>query len=153
MGVLTQIAEAQATAVTLRVSAQGCGPDQDVLKARLIQGTEALGGLAQLAFSLVLRAESLERELAQLRGKGIAAAAEQLRKAEHQLDEARSFVFVCLQALRSGGEVDATCEILTVLDAAYVKLTEDVGLHVRNASKALNLNTSGESRPQRRDDT
>ncbi|GFE85157.1 hypothetical protein GCM10011488_01110 [Steroidobacter agaridevorans] len=135
------------------MAAQACEPGQDTLKARLIQGTETLGSLAQLAFSLVLRAENLERELIQLRGNGIAAASEQLRKAEHQLDEARNFVFVCLQAMRPGGEVDATCEILTVLDAAYVKLTEDVSPHIRDAQKALNSDTSSRSRQQRRGDT
>lgn len=54
--------------------------------------------------------------------------------------------------MRPGGEVGATGGILTALDAAYVKLTEDVDLHVRDALKALNHDTSSESRQQRRGD-
>lgn len=60
MTVFIQIAEARATAVGLRASAQACGPHQDALKARLTSAAEALESMSQLALSLVLHAERTE---------------------------------------------------------------------------------------------
>nr|WP_298717234.1 hypothetical protein [uncultured Steroidobacter sp.] len=63
MSVLHQIAEARASALSLRASAQACSPDQGPLKFRLMRAAEALNGMALLALGLVERVGKLEQQL------------------------------------------------------------------------------------------
>lgn len=68
MNTMSEIAEARAIALSLRASAQACGPDQGALKFRLTRAADALKGMALLAFRCLERIEQLEQELRQLLG-------------------------------------------------------------------------------------
>ena len=68
MTVLLQIAEASATALTLRATAKVVRAEQGALRFRLIRAADALDGMAQLALSLIDRVAKLEHELRMLKG-------------------------------------------------------------------------------------
>lgn len=70
MTVLHQIAEAHASALSLRASAQACGRDQGPLKFRLMRAADALDDMARLALGFVDRVAKLEQSVAQLRQQG-----------------------------------------------------------------------------------
>jgi hypothetical protein len=63
MSVLHQIAEARASAITLRASAKACAPEQGALRFRLMRAAEALDAMALLALSLVEHVGKLEQQL------------------------------------------------------------------------------------------
>lgn len=68
---------------------------------------------------------------------GISTAVKQLNGASEHLDEANSFVFVCIQALRARGRDDVGPDVATVLAAAYDKLGLDVNRNLRDALEVL----------------
>lgn len=82
MAVLTQIAEARASALTLIASAEACGSEQDALRLRLSHAAAVLDRLALVALALVEQNGKLEAELARLRRKGNSPAAIQSLGAE-----------------------------------------------------------------------
>lgn len=62
------LAEARATALSLRASAKACGPEQGALKFRLMRAAESLDAMVLLAVHSIERIEQLEQELRQLKG-------------------------------------------------------------------------------------
>lgn len=76
MNAISQIAEARASALSLRASAQACGPEHGALKLRLRRAAESIDATALLAMRGIDRVERLEQELRALMaadGKGGAA--------------------------------------------------------------------------------
>ena len=67
MSVMDDIAEARATAVSLRASAKACTPEQNALKLRLARAASALEGMVLVARRGIERIEQLEQELRQLK--------------------------------------------------------------------------------------
>lgn len=64
MNVTQEIAEARASALSLRASAKACGSEQGALKFRLMRAAEALDGMVLLAARGLDRIEELEQQLA-----------------------------------------------------------------------------------------
>jgi hypothetical protein len=67
MNVMNQIAEARASALSLRASAKACVAEQGALKFRLMRAAESLDAMVLLAVRGIERIEVLEQELARLR--------------------------------------------------------------------------------------
>jgi len=67
MNVMSQIAEARASALTLRASAKACSREQGALKFRLVRAAESLEAVVLIALRGIERIEALERELQRLR--------------------------------------------------------------------------------------
>ena len=66
MTVMNQIAEARASALSLRASAKACTREQGALKFRLMRAAESLDAMVLLAVRGIERVEELEQELRQL---------------------------------------------------------------------------------------
>ena len=66
MNVLSDIAEARATALALRATAKVVRAEQGSLMLRLNRAADALDGMAALALRCLQRIELLEQELRQL---------------------------------------------------------------------------------------
>ena len=64
MNAMNQIAEARATALTLRASAKACGPEQRPLKFRLNRAADSLDAIVLIAVRGFDRIEQLEQQLA-----------------------------------------------------------------------------------------
>ena len=64
MNVTDEIAEARASALSLRASAKACGSEQGALKFRLMRAAEALDGMVLLSVRGLDRVEELEQQLA-----------------------------------------------------------------------------------------
>lgn len=60
MNVMTEIAEARASALSLRASAHACGSEQGPLKFRLMRTADALNSMVLLAVRGIERIEVLE---------------------------------------------------------------------------------------------
>lgn len=67
MNVMNDIAEARASALSLRASARACGPEQGALKFRLMRAAESLDAVVAIAVRGIERIETLETELRQFR--------------------------------------------------------------------------------------
>ena len=63
MNAMTQIAEARASALSLRASARACTPKQGALKFRLTRAAESLDATVLLAMRGIGRVEQLESAL------------------------------------------------------------------------------------------
>lgn len=63
MNAMQEIAEARASALSLRASAQACGREQGPLKFRLMRAAESLDGIVVLAVRGLERIAALERQL------------------------------------------------------------------------------------------
>ncbi|GFE91532.1 hypothetical protein [Steroidobacter agaridevorans] len=70
MNAMPEIAEARASALSLRASAGACAPGQGPLKFRLMRAAESLDAIVLIAVRAIERIEVLEGELQQLRPKG-----------------------------------------------------------------------------------
>jgi hypothetical protein len=66
MNTVNQIAEARATALSLRASAKACTADQGALKFRLTRAAESLDAMVLLAVSGLDRIEQLEQQFADI---------------------------------------------------------------------------------------
>lgn len=64
MNAMNDVAEARATALSLRASAKACTPGQGPLKFRLMRAAEALDAMVLLAVRGLDRIEQLEQQLA-----------------------------------------------------------------------------------------
>jgi hypothetical protein len=64
MNVMNQIAEARASALSLRASAKACSREQGALKFRLMRAAESLDAMVLLAVRGLDRIEQLEQQLA-----------------------------------------------------------------------------------------
>lgn len=69
MNAMSEIAEARASALSLRASASACAPVQGALKFRLTRAADSLDAVVLIAVRAFERIEVLERELQQLRLK------------------------------------------------------------------------------------
>lgn len=67
MVVMSDIAEARATALVLRATAKAVGADQGSLMYRLNRAADVLDGMVALAVRCLERIEQLEQELRKLR--------------------------------------------------------------------------------------
>lgn len=67
MNAMNQIAEARASALSLRASARACTHVQNALKFRLARAAESLDAMVLLAVLGIERIERLELELRQLK--------------------------------------------------------------------------------------
>ena len=74
MNTMQVIAEARASALSLRASARACGSEQGSLKFRLMRTAESLDGMVLLAVRGLERIEQLEQQLAATAGRGEPAA-------------------------------------------------------------------------------
>lgn len=63
MNAMNDVAEARAVALSLRASAQGCGPEQGPLRFRLVRAAETLNAMVLLAVRGLDRIEELEQQL------------------------------------------------------------------------------------------
>ena len=63
MNVMNEIAEARATALSLRASAKACTREQGALKFRLTRAADSLDAVVLLAIRGIERVEELEQEL------------------------------------------------------------------------------------------
>ena len=63
MNAMNQIAEACASALSLRASAKACTPEQGALKFRLMRAAETLDAMVLLAVRGIERVEQLESAL------------------------------------------------------------------------------------------
>ena len=63
MNVMSQIAEARASALSLRASAKACSPEQGALKFRLMRAAESLDAIVLIAVSGIESVEQLEMAL------------------------------------------------------------------------------------------
>ena len=64
MNAMNDVAEARATALSLRASAKACTPEQGPLKFRLTRAAESLDAMVLLAVRGFDRVEQLEQQLA-----------------------------------------------------------------------------------------
>ncbi|WP_161816538.1 hypothetical protein [Steroidobacter agaridevorans] len=64
---MSQIAEARASALSLRASAKACRREQGALKFRLERAAESLDSIVLIAVRGIERIEQLEHELRQLK--------------------------------------------------------------------------------------
>jgi hypothetical protein len=64
MNAMNDVAEARATALSLRASAKACAPEQGPLKFRLMRAAESLDAMVLLAVRGFDRIEQLEQQLA-----------------------------------------------------------------------------------------
>jgi hypothetical protein len=69
MIVMHDIAEARASALSLRATAQACGSEQGPLRFRLKRAAESLEAMVLLAVRGIDRVEQLEQELRQLKAE------------------------------------------------------------------------------------
>lgn len=63
MSVMNDIAEARASALSLRTSAKACTPEQGALKFRLTRAADSLDGVVLIAVHGIERIDELEQEL------------------------------------------------------------------------------------------
>ena len=63
MNAMSQIAEARASALSLRASAKACAPEQGALKFRLMRAAESVDAMVLLAMRGIGRVEQLESAL------------------------------------------------------------------------------------------
>jgi len=68
MNAMNDVAEARATALSLRASAKACTPEQGALKFRLMRAAESLDAMVLLAVRGFDRIEQLEQQLAAIAG-------------------------------------------------------------------------------------
>ncbi len=68
MSVITELAEARATALVLRATARATRAEQDALRFRLNRAADTLDSVVALAARCLERIEELERQLRQLGG-------------------------------------------------------------------------------------
>lgn len=84
MNAMNDVAEARATALSLRASAKACTPEQGPLKFRLMRAAESLDAMVLLAVRGFDRIEQLEQQLAAMtagRGDSTERAAPDSRSA------------------------------------------------------------------------
>jgi hypothetical protein len=86
MNAMNQIAEARATALSLRASAKACTREQGALKFRLMRAAESLDVMVLLAVSGLDRIEQLEQQLAAM----TAGSGEPVERAAPDSDSVRS---------------------------------------------------------------
>lgn len=67
MNVMNDIAEARASAVSLRASAKACTREQGALKFRLTRAADSLDAVVLLAIRWIERVDDLEQELRELK--------------------------------------------------------------------------------------
>jgi hypothetical protein len=85
MSVINQIAEARASALSLRASAKACSPELGALRFRLMRAAESLDAIVLIALRGIERIEQLESALR------LAIAALEGKPCRQQaLDDARS---------------------------------------------------------------
>jgi len=73
MNAMNDVAEARASALSLRASAKACTREQGALKFRLTRAAESLDAMVLLAMRGIERIEQLERELRELKATTAAA--------------------------------------------------------------------------------
>ena len=97
MNVMNDIAEARASALSLRASAKACTPEHGALKFRLTRAAESLDAMVMLAVRGIERIEELEHELRQLQPGKVHAqtpaedadVGDALREVHNRLEHAR----------------------------------------------------------------
>lgn len=75
MNVMQEIAEARASALSLRASAKACAGDQGALKFRLTRAADSLDAVVAIAVRGIERVEQLEQELRAIKADGNGGAA------------------------------------------------------------------------------
>jgi len=70
MNVMSDLAEARASALSLRASAKACGSEQGALKFRLTRAADSLDAVVTIAMRGIERIEELEQELRALKAAG-----------------------------------------------------------------------------------
>lgn len=136
MNAMNDVAEARATALSLRASATACTPEQGALKFRLTRAAESLDAMVLLAVRGFDRIEQLEQQLAAVAGAigepadapigpvivggvdvaPLALAARILRMVADEMDEGASELRASVQAARR-----IVWEVFTDLEAASAR--------------------------------
>jgi hypothetical protein len=133
MNVMNQIAEARASALSLRASAKACSPEQRALSFRLVRAAESLDAMVLLAVRGIERIEQLEQELCKLQPGKVQAltpaedaeVGDALRAVHNRLEHARERI---AQGMRAVDRFDHA-----VITNALVLLDQRTSLELTDA--------------------